>query len=534
MLASGALAQTPPAAKPPEKAGIQGQVVNAATGEPLRKAQLALRTVGGGQAQGASAVSDPGGNFAFQGVEPGRYRLFAERTGFVRGEYGARGSSAAGTPLTVSAGQKLTGVELRLTPQAVLTGRVLDEDGEPVSSASVQALRYSFTRGRRQLSVVLGGTTDDRGEYRLYGLAPGKYYVSASQQGSGGRNARPQNPVDTEEIYAPTFYPNAVEPATAVALDAAPGAVLGGLDVTLAKVRTVRVSGKVTDSGGKPAARNTRVFVVPREGAVSGFNRQSPVTMQQGMFVARGLRPGAYVLGADTWDGEKRSSARLPIDVGSEPLDNLNLTLVPAIDVPGRVRVDGTAQTNLTSLLVVLQSRTDSAMGGAAGGRVKEDGAFTLTNAAPEAYTVSVSGLTENFYVKSIRQGQTDALASGLNLTHGAAPVDIVISPAGGQIDGVSMAGEAPAAGATVVAVPDERRDGASQFYKSATADQDGRFSLKGLAPGGYKLYAWENVEAGAWLDPDFLKQSENAAESVSIQENARETRQLKTIPAGK
>jgi hypothetical protein len=539
---AAALAQQAP--RQQEKASVQGQVVNAQTGEPIRKAQVTLRPVGGGGQpgggqqvgpaqgmQGLAATTDGGGNFAFPSLDAGRYRLSADRAGFVAAEYAAKAGTPAG--ITLSAGQKLTSASIRLTPQAVLTGRVLDEDGDPVAEANVQALRYSYTRGVRQLTPALSTTTDDRGEYRLYGLAPGKYYVAASRGGfgggrGGGRLVEVENARDN---YVQTYYPNSADASAASAVDAAAGAVVGGLDINLAKVRTSSVSGTVTDAAGKPAPRNTRVYVAPRDGA-SGFGRQMPAMLQAGRFTVRGLRPGSYVVGADAWDGEKRASARAAVDVGPDPLDNVTLTLAPALDVKGSVRVDGAASAGLASVQVTLQPTSGGAMGGSVGGRVKDDGSFTLANAPPDLYTVSLSGLPQGFYVKSIRNGQADALASGVNLAHAAGPLDIVVSPGGGSVDGAVSAGDDPAPGATVVALPDARRPGFALFVRTATADDSGHFTIAGLAPGDYRLYSWKTVDSGAWLDPDFVKPFESSAEAVSIQDNSHETKQLKALAA--
>ncbi len=537
LFALGAAAQQQPA----PKGAVEGQVVSAATGEPLRKARLMLRRTTN-TSRGSmpySGATDNGGRFVFPQVEPGTYRLSADRNGYVRGEYGARDPNHAGTDITVGAGQNVKDVMVRLVPQAVVTGRVLDEDGEPAANASVSVLRYTYSRGQRQLVPVDSANTDDRGEYRIYALAPGKYYVRASFRGPGGGppfSGPPGAPVPTtpesEETYVPVYYPNALDPSGAALVDAPAGGVVRGIDMALARSRTVHLSGRVLENGTRPAGRGTRVSLVPRGNTAMSGRAPMAFLDSAGRFVIRGVSPGPYTLAADRYEDEQRYSARVPVDVGSASIDNLALQLAPAIELQGIVRVEGAADTKLSGIRVGLQSRTADMRysGRDSGGRVNDSGAFALGNIAPDTYTLTLSGMPAGAYLKSVRLGTEDALAA-VNVTRGAAPLEIVISSAAGQVDGtVQDAKQQPAAGATVVAVPDSARRGLPFFYKSASTDQTGRFSLTGLAPGEYKLFAWQEVESGAWQDPEFLRPVENKGESVSVKESGKESVQLKLL----
>lgn len=515
-----------------DNAAISGQTVNALTGEPLKKVHLLLRSVTTPQASGIlAATTDASGAFAFRDVERGTYRLSAERNGFVRLEYGARGSNRGGSTITLADGQKMTGVELRLTPQAVITGRVLDEDGDPAAGSTVTVMRYTYLRGRRQLAASESATADDQGDYRLHGLQPGKYYLSALGRWAGVPST---GRADTEENYAPTFYPNTVDAAGAVPVNATAGAVLRGMDITLARVRTVRVTGRIVDPGGQPLGRNVTVFAV-RESSPDVFNGRpgSAAPGADGRFVLRGLRPGAYILGAERWQDNQRWSARQPLAVGVDGAENVTLTLMPPVELQGRIRVEGSSEAKFSGANLMLQPRTDAAGMGAGGGRVKEDGSFIVQNAAPDLYDVSLMGTPAAMYVKAIRYGSDDVLAAGLNLTRGAGEtLDILLSPAAGSVDvTVQDAKQQPAVGAIVVAVPDGARAALPQFYKLAPTDQYGHATLRGVAPGEYKLYAWEEVDSNAWQDAEFRKPYEKSAESLSIAENARESKQLTVIP---
>src|ERR1035441_9581569 len=173
--------------KPDDSCAISGQVSNAATGEPVLRALVSLRRVD--MSPGVTtiqvshtAATDAAGQFAMAGIAPGKYRLAAERNGFIVTQYGSRGPGKAGTPLTLEAGQKSSDLALRLTPHGVIAGRVLDEEGDPVSGVDVQVMRLQYMQGRKQMARAGGGSTNDLGEYRAFGLAPGRYYVSATSR----------------------------------------------------------------------------------------------------------------------------------------------------------------------------------------------------------------------------------------------------------------------------------------------------------------------------------------------------------------
>jgi hypothetical protein len=185
----------------------------------------------------------------------------------------------------------------------------------------------------------------------------------------------------------------------------------------------------------------------------------------------------------------------------------------------------------LELLHVTLQSRIESA--GSASAVARSDGTFALQNVAADWYTLSIAGLVEDCYVKSARFGGVDALEHGLDLSRGdpPGPIEVVLSPAGGDVEGVVLKeNQQPAAGATVALAPDAPRRDQVHLFRSATADRYGRYVLRGVPPGEYRLFAWEDVEAGAWLDPDFLGEYEKRGETVSVDERGRYTVQLKAV----
>ena len=532
----GTQAVQAPAPRPEDFCTVSGQVFNGISGEPLGKATVRLRRTdappgGGGPARSYSAGSDAGGRFTIANVAPGKYRITATRTGFVDAEYGSRDPQRPGTVQSLDARQQLTGIVFRMTPHGVITGRIVDQDGEPMQSLTVEAFRYRYTQGRKQLASYGGDTTNDIGEYRVYGLPPGRYYIGVSPQ----RNFRNAGGGERqEEEYVTTFYPGTTEAAAAAPVDIGPGTQLRGFDMRMARRHTVRVSGRVTDSSGTGCGR-TMVFLVPAQAPAPGTMRRTAGVDRNGAFEIRGVTPGSYTLVAGVAGRGQALAARLPLQVGNADLDNVAIAINPPVAVRGRVRIDGQAQAALSAVQVTLRSRDAASFppGAPAAARVREDGAFTLDAVNPDLYSVVVSNLPDGFYVKSIAANGQDLMGPGLDLGRGTAgEVDILLSPNSGQVTGVAQNGAGqPAAGATVALVPQEReRLAQPQYYRTAVTDGAGRFNLSNLDPGSYKLYAWQEVEPGAYMDPDYLRPFENGAQSVTIRENSREDLQVRAI----
>src|SRR5690242_17597632 len=191
-----------PKRQPPPKqetGSIQGRVINAVTGEAVRKADIVLSRNESQQNQRYTTTTSSSGWFAMQDVEPGRYNLSVSKRGYANLIYGAHGPGRPGAALSLDPGQHLADITLRMSPQAVIAGRVIDEDGDPVPFIGVQLMHYTFRKGKRKLEAWDNAGTNDLGEYRLFGLSPGKYYLSATPF------ERPR--LTGRQGYAPTYYP---------------------------------------------------------------------------------------------------------------------------------------------------------------------------------------------------------------------------------------------------------------------------------------------------------------------------------------
>ncbi len=553
-----------PVAEPAaEKCTLEGQVVAAGTGEPLKKARVILsREKGRGKLQ--VVITDAGGRFRLTDIEPGRYRLSVNRNGYVSQQYGQRRPNRPGAILSLAPGQHLREIDFRLLRHSVISGSVYDEDGEPVLGAEVEALWFRYARGQRRLLPTRRTATNDLGEYRLYGLAPGRYYVSAMHTPGTALLMTPMGSTavmrmaasEQDRSYVSTFYPGTSDASRASAIEVRAGDEVPGVDFTLLPTRTVRVSGRVFNSITGNHSRGVTVYLLPRDrkGRPFSFRKYTSVEDREGRFEIKGVRPGSYILTAtySDFEGEGYYEARTAIEVGESDVEGVTLVIEQGFELQGRIRVEGVALASqqeqgaegeevreefpIKQILVYLTSYDDVLiLPRPRAGRPKADGSFNVEKLSPVLYRVNLNPLSGDYYFKAARVGGRDVLEAGLDLTGGAPPnpLEITISAAGGRIDGTVLTEEDKAfGGATVVLVPEERRRDESRLYKSTTTDQHGRFTLRGIPPGDYKLFAWEDIERGAYQDSAFLRRYEEQGEPVEVEEGNRLSVQLQLIPA--
>lgn len=504
---------------------IAGTVVRAADSAPLRGATVMLAATGR-RADPVVVRTDASGRFAFGNVAPGSYRLVVERTGFTRQEYGQRAIGRRGVALTLAPGQRLTDLLFRMIPAGVVTGQVFDEAGEPVVGATVSVLRRIYREGEPAFEQREADRSDDRGHYRIFNLPPGKYIVGAVV-GAGGRRRARAEPGD--ESYVPTYYPGVVNPDDALPLEVEPGQEVSSIDFTLLPQRTVSVRGRVVSAD--PIKGNTQVMLLPASGRAfsRGRTRQGRV-QPDGSFEIEGVPPGAYTLAAMQHDENATAYARESLEVGSSDVEGITLALTPNGSLSGRVVAEGGVLPD-ARIIVTLRSPDRLARGGSA--RAQPDGTFHLRNVAAGGYQLVVSGAPADYYLKSVRRGNEEFLDRELPVLRDVTGLELVLSPRGGRVEGQVLSEEnLPASGVTVVVVPERRFRHQRSRYRTATTDAMGRFTVRGIRPGDYTVFSWDNDEGEVWMDPSFLAMFEGQGQKVGLSEGGAQTVQL-TLLAG-
>ncbi len=523
---------------------VSGEVIDAITQQPIHKVSLQLVArgpargmtqiqVGGaggvvGSPQSYAARSDDSGHFLFPAVPPGDYILQGYGNDYPVQVYGQPNRFSPSKILNLTPGHSQDNLEFKLDPGVVITGRVADEDGDPVANAFVTAVARRYVRGRVLYSRSGGVRTDDLGNYRMYALPAGRYYVSATK---ASRRFRAGATGDV--IYSTKFYPGTTDPTTATALEAKPGDTESGIDIMLTPMQPARLSGSVNGAGGR---HGFFVMLQPADpewtfagGPVSQVQRMTP----QGGFEILDAPPGSYILTAISRGRTQQLMAQLPVTLtAGEDLTGLNLTLSPGAELSGTVTADASPGFEVSSLFVRLDSETNQfdRQGFA---RVAADGTFTMHNLFPGKYRLETR-VPPPYYLKSATLNGADVLDAGATILPGSppGPLAIALGLDGGTLTGnVTGTDGQPLSDAAVVLVPDPPRRDRDDLYKVAHTDAMGAFTLDGIAPGSYKVFAWENVENEEYRDPDFMKQYEDQGQSVDVAASGRQNLRLQVIP---
>jgi hypothetical protein len=526
MLVAGILGAQEPSTKP---GTVEGSVTNAVTGEPLKKATVTLRRDNPPAVY--QALADAAGHFHFDNVEPGRYGVSASRDGFMEQPLNRRSLSGVGqNKLAVAEEQHIRDVAMTLLPLGTVSGRVLDEDGDPLIRATVQTVEYSYNLGKKQLNPQGGSAiTNDLGEYQITGLQPGRYYVQTIVQ-----PRMPNLPPRTrwsrpEEAYPVTLYPNARDPGQATAIQVAAGTQLTNIDFRLHKARAYHIRGKVVDESAAPADMHTVSVMIL---AASGWTGYAPSAQLQldGTFDARGIVDGSYVVMARRRMKGAGAIARQSVTVADQDVNGIVLALASGLEIPGTVKVEG-APPDTISLQISLGPSSEE-LGDPANATVARDGGFVIHGVLPDVYQVNVLSPPKGKYVKSIRFGERDATNGQIDLTgRTSAVLSITLGGDGGQIDGsVQTPGGDPAPEALVTVWPTEEYERRLDMFYIAISDQNGKFRLQDLAPGRYQAFAWESPDQNMTYETEFRKPFESRSASLSIAPAGHESIQLTLI----
>jgi len=517
------------------KAEISGQVFDSANGQPLKKTWVTARTLERGGRTGSTTVTDAQGHFVLKDLDAGRYILVAQRNGYVNQTYGQKNAGEQGTTISLNPGQKLTDITFRLIQGGVISGRIVDEDSEPLSRVQVQALQFRYAQGRRRLMPLGNAVSDDRGEYRIFGIRPGQVYVRATLRGFGmfagpGDSVDPSAPSETTS-YPPLFYPNVTDANQASALTVRGGDELRA-DFSMAAQRSYTVSGRVVGAAQKTSGRGAWLMLVKRgEGDFTFGRGPTANTREDNTFTFKQVLPGSYNLVAQQEDDKNSASGRVEVEVREGDVQGLVVPLSPKVDVTGRVSFDpATSSAKLSSVQVSLSPEDAQDFMRGAYGHANDDGSFTLQAAADERYKVGIYGVPQEMYLKSATAGRDDVLEKGFSPASSRS-LDLVFAP-GAKLGGViSGDDDKPEPGVTVVLVPEQRLNGLADRFRTVTTDQNGRYQLQGVRPGAYRVYAFEHMEPGAYEDEEWLKGFAAQSHNVRLSESTQETLDLKPIP---
>jgi protocatechuate 3,4-dioxygenase beta subunit len=522
------------------KGSIEGQVVDAKTNAPIKRAAVTLqghrmRGMRPGQPPpetvSFTAESDASGNFAFRDLEAGNYFFRGQRQGYVEMPY--QGYPAVSVVL--GRGHDLKGVTLKLTPQAVITGKVLDENGEAVQGAQVAILRRDESRRSGSAWNYAGsGQTSDLGEYRVAGIAPGSYVVRATWRDNTGTQYYPDRPLPAapDLTYVATHYPSALDVNAATAVTVEMGAEVRGIDIRLRKAQTVRIRGRLEGmpvSGGGYGRMMPSINLVSRDATrFERFGSMTPTTWSSdSTFEIRGALPGAYLLIAQMGEPNQAMAAVQPIEVADKHIDGVVLRFVPSRDVQGTIVVEEKTPVDLGFATVGLTVRQPVPGRYSRPVRIT-DRQFTLKDVLPIHSSVEVNGLQPACcYVKAIRYGGRPIPPAGVDLTSGE-QLEIVVSTSVAELAGTVVDADGKSVSNSVVALISSD---ATVWPQQTRTRPGGDFSLK-VKPGEYQVIAWGKMDMNMnLLTPEFRKHFAGRTTPVKLAPGSHETIRLTITP---
>ena len=525
-----------------QNSSVAGIVFRSGSADPLSKAQVELRSGANPNQVIDSITTESDGRFQFQNVRPGRYRLSVQRHGYFRSPLA----------ITVVAGQSLANLQLSMTQAGAISGHNYDVSGESLGNADVQALKASYPQGHRALTFVQSAITNDLGEFRLFGLPPGRYYIAVlppefqggftgSFRKFGGMIMSPNvislmthvvadpalgSPVPNEEKdpqaarFAPIYFPGTPEEVNASPIDLRPGTDFGGVEIAVSPVRPRHVRGVIVDAQGRILQDGSVMAAGGAFDALPGGGISAAVI--NGAFELA-LNPGRYLLIASASGGKGYATVR----VENSDIDGLSIRTASSFNLQGRITVESQtgSKRDLSQMRISLQPNYG------VDGRLAQNSSYStplangsLTLSANSGdYRVNLGQLPPDTFVKSIRLGNVDVLNAGFHLDGPPSGIlEIVLSTDYGAVDG-NVSRES-----TFVLVPNARNR--SDLYRAAATDSSGHFHVDQIPPGDYKMFAWSDVEEDAWFDPDFIRTFENEGKPIRVAEGNTEHVQLTAI----
>jgi hypothetical protein len=524
----------------PGTATLRGRVYAADSGQPLRRAQVRITSTGpsanGQPPENRLTTTDMNGGYEFAAVRAGRYNLNAQKGSYIGLQWGQQRPNEPGKPIDVLDAQTIEKLDFALPRGAVITGRILDEFGEPVSDAQVAAMRPQNVGGTRRLvNAGRPSTTNDIGEFRLFALPPGEYYVSATL-----RNLNPLAETDDRSGYAPTYYPATADVSAAQKLPVAIGQTISDITLSLLPTRTSRVTGTAVDSQNRPL--RGVVQAVMRSTMLGGPFGISPGQIRpDGSFTINGLTPGDYTLEVSPQGGPGGFSdpeyASTDVTVGGGDVNGIRLVAAKPSAVAGRI-VIGSGDGKSLSASTIRIAVTPVPTGGIFFGpfpqpaAINDDWTFQA-KARPGLMRISAQGLQAPWNVKAVRYRGTDVSDTGFEVkpNEDLNDIEIELTNRTTEISGTvtNTRGEAVKDYWAILFSRDrDKWKPPSRSVRISRPDQDGRFKVIGLPPGEYLALADNAIDPSDATDPDFLDRIQIRATRFSLGEGETKALDLK------
>jgi hypothetical protein len=539
---------------------IMGRVVASDNGRPVKRARVFVTAAE--LPGGRGMLTDDGGVFDFTELPAGRYTLTVSKSGFVSLSYGQRRPLQAGTPLQLADGEQMKGIQFQLPRGSVIGGRVLDEDGDAMPGVMVRVMRYQYQQGERRLTPAGNAQTDDRGQYRVWGLMPGDYYINAVMRGGGfagnfggnfggpggpggggrgggrGFPAAPSSANEQDQTnYAPTYYPGVPSVNEAKPVTVGLSQEMLDINFSMQLVRILRITGHVSNPDGTPVTSGNVNLTPDNAGARGnqiGVNFGGRIQWD-GAFTIANVPPGRYILRARADDSETPQFGAQPISLNGQDVTDVSVVLSTGATVNGTVTFlpGSSSPPDPTQIRLSAPSTDQSDFGPQPTARVDKEGRFSLDGVSAGSHLMRATGSARGWILKSVTVGGRDVTDTPVQVRSGETLPNVVVvfTDRQSEISGIVRDDQgAPASDFTVLAFPTDSTLWRPQARQIMTArpDQTGQYKIRGLPPGEYFLTTVDPTEQGEWFEPAYLDDHRTGATRLTLGEGDLKTQDFK------
>lgn len=512
------------------QSSLRGRVIDSKSGEGLDSAGVTLLTLWNDEMI-AQTDTDREGNFAFSGLQQGWYRVRAVKRGYVDLLPGKASAKTVSAPISEEQTLNIT-----LTPTGAITGRVVDPSGHPIKSARAAALVRRADADRVQL-LPQGPAVpvDDRGEYRLYDLPPGRYTVVVAPSGS-----------QLEVPFAPVYFPGTYDAARAEFFSLEGGTVRPRTDLVVSDTGLYNLHGVVAGLSADKENRHTAVSLLPASGAGLPFGILD--ADQEGRFQFSGVPPGDYyvialspVIGRSTFGpvpGPDSKQGVVRVEITSQDVSDVVVEMRPGVEIAGLAKFDSPGVANLACLsgaTVTLRSVNPARPGPPLTSRVTPAGQFKFQGVFQGTYRVSLQAIGDGCSLESVILGEHRVEGRAVTIGRGreGEQLALVLTAEVGAVMGSVAAAEGSHAGGALVLMMPSVLTGEvySEELRATTADADGRFEFRQLPAGQYRLIAVRSIHSNEYLDPLFWSEQQIDTVDVVVKGGSVAEAALRIIP---
>jgi hypothetical protein len=497
-----------------------------------------------------ATTTDRDGRYTFANLAPGSYTVRVQKEGYFGKPEAGNYPPTAATSVSVAA-KETKDANLSLIPGGLIGGRVFDANGQLLPNAIVNALKVTYSLGNAVLSGQTNKGTDDRGEFRLFWVPPGDYYLTAE----------PPRAAPTPGAAGPagqgnkTFYPGVADVSQAKTVTIKGGEEMLGMDIGIRAASVFKVSGQVSSlippaapQAGAPGVNSAVLVLLSPNANMPDDTKQVgtvPLVPTSGKFEVPNILPGTYDLFARVPDpaaqaagGAPQAWGRARIEVRDTDVNNVSILVTPSVEVKGTVKAAGRLPASLRVQLLPDEASAAKIPAyqqvSSRSAPVTAEGTFSVPAVPEGRFRVgSVAGLPPDMYLADVREGAQSVFDAGFDVNAKTSALEIVLGTGAGIVSGVVVDGPTKVvAGATVVLVPDMQRRTNRALYVAGGSDASGRFTLRGVAPGDYKIFAWESIPAFAHVNPAFMAKHEENGKPVHVGQGGTVNAELSVIPA--